>query len=407
MVDYKKIVQILNNPQFLKLKEYISTKSVFGIFGNDRIEASHSNFLAWLLDRSASHHLSEKPLRLFLKFLIDKIPERYQIDILSDKFILSYVSIKREHSIELANADTESGFIDVFIKLNVLFPQTEQTRNINIAIENKVDSREHDEQTKKYWNYLEQRFRNDTNIGVYLHVKDHFKDDAPSCKDFVDMYYDDFVKYIIDPLLATEIPEYDNFVLEQYLRCLVIPSKFIDKGTNSTKSFSMAKNIKFRNMLKELIGNDDFLQTLFDAIKEELEEAGEGEKAEDLSKITQTMRTMDTSRWGFEYNSKKDDNDGNGYSKPQVVYKVMESIIREFDQDIIDKLLKQNRDKRGKGFKKYFSSNKDDINRAKKIENYDYFVSTNIGIDALEDFQKYIEDEALALGIKLFKITQE
>ena len=133
--------------------------NVFDILNISRQELRHSDFLAYLLDPSRSGEVGWQFLRNFLILLAaDKIiPDIDLFTILYGN--LDKVKVSREVAVK-------DGRIDILIELRVV---KEEVRSIVIAIENKIDTTEHDNQLEKYKSYLfGSKFKDFEKIMLYL-----------------------------------------------------------------------------------------------------------------------------------------------------------------------------------------------------------------------------------------------
>ena len=139
--------KLLKDEDFDKLDLGIKNPNIFQILRITKTEIRHSNFLSWLLDSNQSHKLGDIFLKRFLRevFSSDKFTEIEQVDV--EGMDLTKVEIQREWN-----------NIDILIKLE----------NVVVCIENKVLSKEHSNQLKKYKDILNSHFPNDHQIFVYL-----------------------------------------------------------------------------------------------------------------------------------------------------------------------------------------------------------------------------------------------
>lgn len=132
--------------------------NVFDILNINRQELRHSDFLAFLLDPNKSGEIGSQFLRTFLTLLAkDIVPQL-------DFFNMLYGNIERVNvSREVA---VQNGRIDILIELEIT---KEKKQKIVIAIENKVDTGEHDNQLGKYKEFLSSgRFKDHTKVMLYL-----------------------------------------------------------------------------------------------------------------------------------------------------------------------------------------------------------------------------------------------
>ena len=146
--DIKKLYdQLLKDEDFDKIDLELKNPNIFQILRVSKNEIRHSNFLSWLLEPNGSHKLGDVFLKRFLRevFSSDKFTSIDQIDV--EGMDLTKVEVLREWK-----------NIDVLIKLN----------NVVVCIENKVLSKEHSNQLKRYKDIVDLEFPNYIKTFVYL-----------------------------------------------------------------------------------------------------------------------------------------------------------------------------------------------------------------------------------------------
>ena len=128
---------LLKNEDFDKLDLGLKNPNIFQILKISKNEIRHSNFLSWLLDPEGSHKLGDIFLKRFLRevFSSDKFFDIDQVDV--EGMDLSKVEVLREWK-----------NIDVLIILS----------DVVVCIENKVYSKEHSNQLKRYKEIIENQF---------------------------------------------------------------------------------------------------------------------------------------------------------------------------------------------------------------------------------------------------------
>ena len=133
----------------VELETRFARFNVFEALYVARQELKHSSFLAFLLDPRESHGLGDLFLRRFLQEVtrIASEPTISAVDL--DSFDLSRTEVKREYE-----------NIDIFMR--------DPTYKISVVIENKVGTKEHDDQLKRYRELVTRRFPAYKFIGVYL-----------------------------------------------------------------------------------------------------------------------------------------------------------------------------------------------------------------------------------------------
>jgi len=138
---------LLKNEDFDKLDLGLKNPNIFQILKISKNEIRHSNFLSWLLDPEGSHKLGDIFLKRFLRevFSSDKFFDIDQVDV--EGMDLSKVEVLREWR-----------NIDVLIILN----------DVVVCIENKVYSKEHSNQLKRYKEIIENQFPKHKKTYVYL-----------------------------------------------------------------------------------------------------------------------------------------------------------------------------------------------------------------------------------------------
>ena len=139
--------KLLKDEDFDKLDLGLKNPNIFQILRITKNEIRHSNFLSWLLDPNESHKLGDIFLKRFLRevFSSDKFGDIDQVDV--EGMDLSKVEIQREWK-----------NIDILIKLE----------NVVVCIENKVLSKEHSNQLRRYKEIIENQFPNHHQTFVFL-----------------------------------------------------------------------------------------------------------------------------------------------------------------------------------------------------------------------------------------------
>ena len=180
--------------------------NIFEAIGHTRREERHSDFLAFLLDPNQPHGLGAK----FLTRFVIKVVKATQSE--SQPFSLSKIAlmdltgcdVRREHSLG------QSGRIDVLC--------IDQTHKFLLAIENKVDSGEGEDQLEKYRYSLEKQHPDFQRVLAYLTPD---KDD-PSDKSWTPVGYSDVLS-IVETLAGKHkenLGEAVTMALDHYARML-------------------------------------------------------------------------------------------------------------------------------------------------------------------------------------------
>ena len=232
------IIKFKNDPDFQKLENFYYSKSFSEILGVSRREISHSGFLAWLLGNLESHNLGEFPIKKFLdiilKFSNDKLKSKHSDlfnSFVTEDYSIERLLIKSEYAIK------NVGRLDIYIELSLLIAG--KTKNIKLVIENKVESRENNDQTNSYFNFFNPT-ENDENIVIYVYLTPistleliELTEPECNCKAFIQINYQSIVDYLIEPALNQNISTRTQNILTEYLKSLSQPS--IDEEADGHK----------------------------------------------------------------------------------------------------------------------------------------------------------------------------
>lgn len=232
------IIKFKNDPDFQKLENFYYSKSFSEILGVSRREISHSGFLAWLLGNLESHNLGEFPIKKFLdiilKFSNDKLKSKHSDlfnSFVTEDYSIERLFIKSEYAIK------NVGRLDIYIELTLLIAR--KTKNIKLVIENKVESRENNDQTNSYYNFFNPT-ENDDNIVIYVYLTPistleliELTEPECNCKAFIQINYQSIVDYLIEPALNQNISSRTQNILTEYLKSLSQPS--IDEEADGHK----------------------------------------------------------------------------------------------------------------------------------------------------------------------------
>ncbi len=139
----------ITSGDLVQLETRFTRFNVFEALGVARRELQHSSFLAFLLDPRESHGLGDLFLRRFLQEVTRLAPEPTISIIDLDGFDLSRTEVRREYE-----------NIDIFLR--------DPTHKISVVIENKVGTKQHDDQLKTYAELVTRRFPGHRFMGVYL-----------------------------------------------------------------------------------------------------------------------------------------------------------------------------------------------------------------------------------------------
>ena len=223
------ILRFKNDADVQKLQNRYRTKSFSEILGVSRREISHSSFLAWALNDKESHALSHFPITKFLEIVIraskDKDREKYKElfnSIITDDFTIGEANTESEKSI------VGVGRLDIYVEIDMSFGN-KQTK-LKVIIENKVESKENNDQTTTYFNHFE-KTKKENEICLYVYLTPlptveliELLEPECTCKDFIQINYQYLVDHLLEPTLGQNISTKTKFIINEYLQSLSQPA---------------------------------------------------------------------------------------------------------------------------------------------------------------------------------------
>lgn len=222
------IIKFKNDPDFQKLENFYYSKSFSEILGVSRREISHSGFVGWLLNNMESHNLGDFPIRKFLdivlKYSNNKLKNNLELynSLVTEDYEIERVYIEREKAI------SKVGRLDIFVELTLLISDEQQ--KVKLIIENKVESKENNDQTNNYFNHFNPLLEEDEVI-IYIYLTPistleliELEEPECNCKEFIQINYQSIVDYLIEPALNQNISSRTKSILTEYLKSLSQPS---------------------------------------------------------------------------------------------------------------------------------------------------------------------------------------
>lgn len=309
-ISDKKAITWLNkfylDKNVVAIKDLYSNGSYNEILAVGRKEASHSSFLSWLFDMNGSHGLQGFALLQLLKIVLRRgLQQRvkselgqFMAEIYNEKVQFNDMTVSKEVFVNTGRTDIE-------IRSSVALGSTR--KNLHIIIENKVKATERENQTQKYYDYYSLNLgKDDCLVGVFLSPKHDEILNAQnkpscSCKEFVEINYQDILSDILEPALQRSINERVKFIIKEYIRCLGMPIADIDN--KQRKKTIMATSNEVRDMLKAFWDeHNELLIAVMETIANDPEQDNEvREKASALSSATVSAGKDKTH---YEFNDK-------------------------------------------------------------------------------------------------------
>ena len=323
------LMQFHSNQATRAIIRKINQNSILDIYGIARSETHHSKFLAWLFNPNESHNTGELALRKLLNIAVCRGVEQNNQSkdfqwvkktvVTSASLSLtsaSDVQVSTESYVEAQGKKGAKGRIDILIQ-NVELG----TEPINIVIENKIYSNEHDEQTTTYFEGINKKFSKPKNINIFLYLtpKSNWempKEDGPSCtcKDFIEINYQDILTEVLTSILEEPISSATRIAIEDYIHCITSPS------IHSKNYNSMATDKETNEMLKKFWdANEDLIRAAIYAFASSEDEDGKAE----INNLKEALDKYTISRDYTKYSI-----DGQGaYNKNALVKEIVNRII--------------------------------------------------------------------------------
>lgn len=252
------LMQFHSNQATRAIIRKINQNSILDIYGIARSETHHSKFLAWLFNPNESHNTGELALRKLLNIAVRRGNEQknqsedfqwFKNTVLTSathsSTSASNVQVLTESYVEAQGKKGAKGRIDILVSNLALGDEL-----INIIIENKIYSNEHDEQTTTYFEGINKKFPDQKNIFLYLTPKSNWEmpiKNGPSCtcKDFIEINYQDILTEVLTSILEEPISSATKIAIEDYIHCITSPS------IHSKNYNSMATDKETNEMLKK------------------------------------------------------------------------------------------------------------------------------------------------------------
>ena len=157
-----KYAELLEDADFERLELGLQAPNIFSILGIRRMEIRHSNFLAWLLNPAETHGLGPDFLKRFLRLAVAGAGGA-PLELLDvEAMDLSRVVVHREWG-----GDSKKR-VDLLMVIDHTYGS--QEGNLVICIENKVDSRDRENQLDYYAGEVHDRYsgEHDRHLFYYL-----------------------------------------------------------------------------------------------------------------------------------------------------------------------------------------------------------------------------------------------
>ena len=321
------LMQFHSNQATRAIIRKINQNSILDIYGIARSETHHSKFLAWLFNPNESHNTGELALRKLLNIAVRRGNEQknqsedfqwFKNTVLTSathsSTSASNVQVLTESYVEAQGKKGAKGRIDILVSNLALGDEL-----INIIIENKIYSNEHDEQTTTYFEGINKKFPDQKNIFLYLTPKSNWEmpiKNGPSCtcKDFIEINYQDILTEVLTSILEEPISSATRIAIEDYIHCITSPS------IHSKNYNTMAVDKETNEMLKKFWdANEDLIRAAIYAFASSEDEDSKVE-------INNLKEALDKYTISRDYTKYSIDGEG-AYNKNALVKEVVNRII--------------------------------------------------------------------------------
>jgi len=205
-------IQSILTPEFIQLDRMLKRFNVFTATDMRRREVKHTKFLAHLLDPHETHGLG---IRFLENFVLNLINEKGRETIDFFNLDLMNAEILSEHNLEAKGKKGKS--IDLLIFIPSL---SHESKNILIAIEAKVDSKESQDQLSGYRELIEEKFGQEF-VTHYFFLTAHGED--PSDEKWLGVTFGNIVIPTIETLKQSyqdTISDYLISIIEDYVEIM-------------------------------------------------------------------------------------------------------------------------------------------------------------------------------------------
>lgn len=179
------------------LSEWTSKFNLFDVLKISRAEIRHSNVLAWLLNPNENHGLSDSVLHGLIQYVVSS----YSSDIdVFDALLLDChdFTIQREwHNIDILAVSDNSKYV--------------------ICIENKIDSKEHDNQLNRYKRIVNDSFPSYKKLFVFLSPEG---DESSDPESWCSMSYKDILAIIDNARQRTKLLPEVSLLIDNYIETI-------------------------------------------------------------------------------------------------------------------------------------------------------------------------------------------
>jgi len=206
------INKLLSDTNFKNLEVEKTSFNIFETLGVSHIELWHSGFIKWVLDPKSNLGLSDWPLKRFLSLLVlEGISKKAKLDLsIADIELLNLQDMVLETEKYFRILPEEGGKFDIYA----------ENDNFRLVIENKIKAKERNDQTQKYYKFINNLKDGKKNILVFL-TPDSTQE--PKSPYFIKITYQALCDSLLKPLQDNLKEGESKYIVSHYINNLGKP----------------------------------------------------------------------------------------------------------------------------------------------------------------------------------------
>ena len=382
-MDFVKKIRTFENTKSSILSRYSKT-SVMDVYGISRSELSHSAFLKWLFSNEATRKVALEKFLVCLSSCMDKC---CNIELPSDE--QEYLKSKNFSSTGTITANTEryvktedsQGRVDLEITADI---EWKGYKRLLICVENKVDSREHGNQTSVYESYYTNAKKDDELIlFVFLapipswQIFSQERASICASKKFILLNYQTLYNEVLSQISSDD--NQVNSIIIEYCHSLIN----FDADFNH-QLLAMSKE-EHETLTKFLNDNHKFFLYVADLLA-----SAENDEAEAMQLTDIANKIRNVGRYGKFVIVDEFGNRGTAQSKRKILEEYLSLYFCDNFDKRMDVLNKEVRSKCVISAQEYLKGKTTD--RYKEINAFGYYFKNEIGGEHWENLCKFIEN---------------
>lgn len=230
-----RLKELYRSDEYLKLNKKISQETYLSSVSKSHSETIFSSFICWIFNNPTFQNLPDPPLLNFLRLLANNAMDQSGLNNVSYQLMskdLINAIITNNIKIISSNAETEvpvkgtkrqkSGKIDLVITLELEIDEAIQ--KVRIVLENKVYSKEHDNQCTTYYNFFSNSNKSEKklidNIFCYLSIDKTDKISAE--QNYIKFNYQELLDFVLIPIMSFSdiLPSHLKFYVSDFIETL-------------------------------------------------------------------------------------------------------------------------------------------------------------------------------------------